>query len=100
MSYTYRLHPLAAEDLSKGYDWYEDKQVGLGERFLKAVRNKINEIAIHPEIYSSRERKEFREVKVEFFPFLIVYKVFKRKQQVYISTIHNTSKHPRKKYRK
>lgn len=74
MSYTYRLHPLTRQDYDEAYAWYEDKQKGLGERFIKAVRQKIEEIALHPEVYGSRNYKTFREAKVDFFPCLIVIK--------------------------
>jgi len=100
MSYTYRLHPLIKQDYDDAYGWYEDKQKGLGERFIKAVRKKIEEIVLHPEIYGSKGNKRFREAMVDFFPFLIIYKVNKRKQEIYISSIHHAKKHPRKKYRK
>jgi hypothetical protein len=40
MSYICRLHPLIQQDYSEAYVWYEDKQKGLGERFLKAVSKK------------------------------------------------------------
>jgi len=100
MAYSYRLHPLAVEDYSKAYSWYEDKQAGLGERFLKAVRQKIEEIASNPETFGHRGRKLFREAKIDFFPFLIVYKIYKRKKEIYISSVHHTKKHPRKRYRK
>lgn len=72
MSYAYRLHPLVEKDYNEAYAWYEDMQKGLGERFLIAVRKKIEEIALHPEVYSSKSRKKFREAKVDFFPYLIV----------------------------
>lgn len=53
MSYTYLLHPLAVEDYKEAYAWYEDRQPGLGERFIKAVRLKINEIVQYPETYGT-----------------------------------------------
>ena len=99
MSYTYLLHPLAVEDYKEAYAWYEDRQPGLGERFIKAVRLKINEIVQHPETYGSRDRKTFREARLDFFPYLIVYKIHKRKEEIHIGSIHHTKKHPRKKYR-
>ena len=98
MSYTYYLHSLAVKDFSDGYAWYEDKQAGLGEKFIKAVRNKIDEITLNPEIYGSRSRKIYREAKVDFFPYLIVYKLRTRKKEIFISALHNTYKHPRRKY--
>ena len=100
MSYTYLLHPLALEDYSEAYAWHEDVQRGLGERFIKAVRLKIEEIVKHPETFGNRDRKEFREAQVDPFPYLIVYKINKRKKLINISSIHNTKRHPSKKYRK
>jgi hypothetical protein len=44
MNYTCRFHPLTKQDYDEAYEWYEDRQKGLGERFLEAVRNKIEEI--------------------------------------------------------
>jgi plasmid stabilization system protein ParE len=100
MSYTYRLHPLTKKDYDEAYEWYEDRQKGLGEQFLKAVRQKIEDIVSHPEVYSSKSNKRFREARVDVFPYLIVYKISKRKKEIYISSIHHAKKHPRKKYRK
>ena len=100
MSYTYRLHPLISQDYNDAYQWYEEKQKGLGERFLKAVRSKIEEIVLNPQAFGSKGNKKFREAAVDYFPFLIVYKINKRKSELYISSIHHTQKHPRKKYRK
>jgi plasmid stabilization system protein ParE len=100
MSYTCLLHPLAVEDYKEAYAWYEDRQPGLGERFIKAVRYKIDEIVQHPETYGSRDRKEFREARIDYFPYLIVYKIHKRKKEIHIGSIHHTKKHPQKKYRR
>ena len=100
MSYTYRLHPLIKQDYDEAYVWYEEKQKGLGERFLRAVRKKIEEIVLFPEAYSSKGNKNFREVQVDTFPYLIIYKFNKRKKEIYISSVHHSKKHPRKKYRK
>ena len=41
MSYTYRLHPLTKQDYDEAYEWYESKQIGLGERFLKQYEIKL-----------------------------------------------------------
>jgi hypothetical protein len=63
MSYTYRLHPLTKQDYDEAYEWYEDKQKGLGERFLKAVRKKIEEIIYISSIHHSKKqpRKKYRK---------------------------------------
>lgn len=100
MNYSYKLHPLVQEDYNEAYEWYEDQQKGLGERFVQAVRGKINEILINPEVYGSKGNKKFREAQVEYFPYLIVFKISKKNKEVYITSIHHMKKHPRKKYRK
>ena len=100
MSYTISFHPLTKQDYDEAYAWYEDKKKGLGERFMKAVRNKIEEITLHPETFGSRNNKSFKEAQVDFFPFLIVFKINKAKKEISISSVHHTKKHPRKKYRK
>lgn len=99
MNYTIRLHPKTEDDYKEAYEWYEDEQKGLGERFIKAVRQKIESISNRPEIYSTKGNKNYREALVEFFPYLIVYKVYKKKKEIFISSIHHAKKHPRKKYR-
>ena len=50
MNYSYQLHPLVKKDYDEAYEWYEEKQKGLGERFIKEVRKKIDEILVNPEV--------------------------------------------------
>jgi plasmid stabilization system protein ParE len=100
MGFLIRLHPLIANDYEEAYSWYESKLPGLGERFLAAVRLKIESIAAHPQNFSSKGNLKFREAIVDDFPFVIVYKINKRRREVLISSIHHMKKHPRKKYRK
>ena len=100
MRYGYRLHPDTEKDYNEAYEWYEEKVKGLGERFIKAVRNKIEEIAEHPATFGSRIRKGYREAQVDFFPYLIVYKVYPKQKEIFIASIHHTKKNPKKKYRK
>ena len=100
MSFTHHLHPLVKQDYFEGYIWYEEKQKGLGERYLKSIREKIEEILMSPEVYGSRGNTLYREAKVDNFPYMIIYKMSKRKKEIYISAIHHTSKNPRNKFRK
>ncbi|MBO9202152.1 MULTISPECIES: type II toxin-antitoxin system RelE/ParE family toxin [Niastella] len=67
---------------------------------MNAVDAKIKQIQQNPEAYSSKGVKSFREAEVDRFPYLVVYKISKSKKEIYITSIHHTKKHPRKKYRK
>ncbi len=100
MSYRHLLHPLAHQDFIEAYEWYEEKQTGLGDRFAVAITKMIGSITDNPEIYGTKERKTFREATIKDFPFIIVYKLLLIKELVVISSIHHTKKHPGKKYRK
>jgi mRNA-degrading endonuclease RelE of RelBE toxin-antitoxin system len=100
MSYTVRFHPLVQKDYNEAYYWYEEKQIGLGERFMQMVRLKIAEITAHPNTYGKRTRKLFREAQVDIFPYLIVYRISESSKEVFVASVHHTKKHPKKKYRK
>jgi len=99
MKYNYWFHESVTIDYEEAYQWYENKEEGLGERFILEVRKKIQAVASHPEFYSVKGNNNFREAKVENFPFLIKFKLYKSKQEIFISSIHHEKKHPKKKYR-
>ena len=99
-SYKYTFHGDIALDYNDAYFWYESQKEGLGERFLTAVRRKIEEIAEAPEFYSVKTKKGYREAKVDIFPYVIVYKIYKRQKLIFFNSIHHERKHPGKKYRK
>lgn len=100
MLWRFRFHPLAKDEYKSAYDWYENLQMGLGERFGEAVRQKLLQISSQPEAFGSRSNMKFREAGIDFFPFLIVFKIKKRNREIFISAIHHTSRHTRRKYRK
>ena len=100
MPYQHRLHPLAYQDIIEGYEWYEDQQKGLGDKFALAIEKKITAISLNPEVFGSKQKKNFREALVKPFPYIIVYKLYKEKNEIFISSIHHAKKHPRKKFRK
>ena len=95
--YRYILHEAVKTDYDEAYAWYEDKLNGLGERFLSAIRTKLDEIAKRPEAFGERSRKGYREAQVDTFPYSIVYKIYKEERIIFVNSIHNHKKHPRKK---
>ncbi len=56
MKYAYHLHPEADKDLSNAYAWYENNKLGLGQKFIDAVLEKIETIAAWPELYGSKRK--------------------------------------------
>lgn len=78
---------------------YDDKWNGLGDRFMQEVETKLSQVKKTPERYSEK-KLGFREVSIDVFPYLIIYKINKRKKIVAISSIFHTKKDPKKKYSK
>lgn len=72
MAYRYLLNVKAYEEYIETYEWYELKQTGLGDRFMHSVENRLIQISEHPEYFGKRQGN-FREAKVENFPYMIVY---------------------------
>ena len=78
-------------------EWYEEKQHGLGLRFLKTLYAQVDKILMNPMAYSEK-RKNYREVKLSEFPYLIVYKIQEKKNSIIIVSVFHTSRSTRSKY--
>lgn len=99
MDFNIEFDPKAEKEYFDAWDWYEGQVVGLGDRFGYALVKQIQSISKNPLAYPSKNTNT-RELKVEDFPFLIVYKVFPKKNIIYITSIFHTSRNPKKKHRK
>jgi hypothetical protein len=68
-------------------------------RFERMVGLSIQKIIDAPE-NNHYGKAPYREIAAEIFPYLIVYKINKRKKLIYISAIYHTKRNPKYKYRK
>ena len=68
------LRPEAEQDLAAARDWYDQKQVGLGDEFLNAIALALSELAQTPERHRYYHRN-FRRVLLRRFPYKIFYQV-------------------------
>ena len=91
------LSSRAQKEIIEAWNWYEDRQPGLGDRFLREVRARIEKIEQTPERYPTRFRS-YKETPVPVFPFLIIYRINKKKKLIRIVSVFHTSLNPQKKY--
>ena len=98
MTYKTELLAKARLELFDAWSWYEDKQPGLGWRFRDKVYDCIKTIEKNPERYPER-RKNYREALVKIFPYLVIYRIHKRKQTIAIVSVFHTYRSPSKKYK-
>jgi hypothetical protein len=64
MNYKLDFHEDVEGDYLEAYTWYEEAKEGLGERFLKMVRAKLEQITKNPEAFSQKTKSGYREAAV------------------------------------
>ncbi len=92
------LSTRAQKEITQAWEWYEERQQSLGDRFVKEVINKIRLVEQNPERYPT-SYKSYKEVPVIIFPFLIIYRLNRKKKSVRIVSVFHTSLNPSKKYK-
>lgn len=71
-----RFHPSVVTDLSDAIGWYEDRSVGLGDRFRAGVDARFDDILDTPELFPRAfDDADFRFVRVRRFPYLVLYRI-------------------------
>jgi len=86
----------ANNDVVNAYNYYESKQLGIGEYFLSDFSNTIHAIKLSPNGFV--RFYQYRQVRFSVFPFVIVYEVVKNDLIIY--AVFETHQHPKKKGRK
>lgn len=99
MSYQIVYQSRAVNEYEVAATWYKERSVQAAENFETAVNKKIDILRTTPTRYR-KTYKEFREIKLEKYPFNIIYLVDEIKLKVIISSIYHHKRSPRKKYRK
>lgn len=87
----------AQKEIIKAWEWYEERQQYLGDRFIKELTNCIHLIKKKPESYPTKF-KSYKKTKISVFPFLIIYRLNRKKKSIRIVSVFHTSLNPRKKY--
>jgi plasmid stabilization system protein ParE len=97
-AFTVIISSRAQKEIAQAWNWYEDRQQGLGDRFVKEITTRFRKIETNPFRFSKRY-KTYHEAIVPVFPYLIIYKVLKRKNSIRIVSIFHTSLDPKKKFK-
>jgi len=99
MRYHLLLTGDALNDIEQAIRWYENKQEGLGKEFAEIAVNYLEYLSRNAHSHS-KIRREYRELAMKRFPYVIVYRIVKEKEVVVLGIIH-TKQHPsRRKKRK
>ena len=85
--------PEADNDVIESYGWYEGREPGLGEDFLRSLDACIHGILRHPEMYPVAI-DQFRSAPIRRFPFEIFYEVASTSAIIY--AVFHCSQDPHK----
>lgn len=64
--------PEAEQDVAQAYIWYEERETGLGEEFLRCVDACIQLVRRNPKIYQT-VHESYRRGVVRRFPYVVFY---------------------------
>lgn len=89
----YRLHVVeeAIEETTEAYTWYEEKQVGLGERFLTELEEMFYHIQANPLAFKQNYRK-VRIAILSTFPFMVIFTI--KEEDIVVHSVFHTSRNP------
>lgn len=73
MTLPVRLRPQAQAEIREAYDWYEEAQPELGERFLGQVDRVMSRISRSPQLFPSAFG--FQRAMVPSFPYCVYFRV-------------------------
>ncbi len=86
--------PLADEDVTEAYGWYESSRRGLGEEFLEDVEQVVRLISEFPEGCPEVHR-ELRRALLHRFPYSIYYRLFLPTVIIEVRACVHQRRHPR-----
>ncbi len=72
MSRSLIVEPEAETDILDGYIWYENREEGLGSRFIEELESAFNRVAANPMSYQEAE-PDIRRSVTHVFPYLVFF---------------------------
>lgn len=93
---TLRLLSEAEDEARDAAQWYEDRQAGLGDRFLAALAKGMDKIERgprrHRQVAQAPEGREVRRVLLDRFPYAVVFEV--RAEELLVVAVAHTKRRP------
>ncbi len=83
----------ADDDIAKSYDWYESREPGLGEDFLRCIEACLLTIQRHPHLFPVAV-DEFRRELIHRFLFEIFYE--STDDCIFVYSVFHCSQDPQK----
>ena len=85
--------PEVESDIEDAYWWYEEKDIGLGDEFLRCLEQAYSRIAIHPDHFPIRF-DDIRRILVRRFPYAVYF--YHDDESVFVTYVFHTAQDPDK----
>jgi hypothetical protein len=94
MKFKVEFNPDFFNDLIQVVDWYNERQAGLGDRFLKNVKNQTGKLSTSA-LHFAVKYDDIRCMGIENFPYLVHYRVNKQRKTVKVEALFHSSRNPK-----
>ena len=84
--------PEAEFDFAEAYQWYEERDKGLGTELKRAIDACISRIKRNPELYPVVHDINLRQGIIRRFPYSIFY--FVEEETIYVIAVFHASRNP------
>jgi len=85
---------LAKRDIKEAATWYNERQPGLGKRFMTHVRERVQYICENPKTIAIRY-DETRAALLDTFPYMIHFTIDENQKLIIIAAVLSTSRDPK-----
>lgn len=93
MRYSLTLSEGAEADIAEAYRWYEQQQLGLGDKLIKELDRSFTAIRKNPEYFGFLKRKT-RRCLIRTFPYMIIF--FVEGNYIRVLSVFHTHRKPKK----
>lgn len=97
MNIIVEIRDKAIEEMDLSHGYYEEKRTGLGNEFVEEVFETIEYIQKFP-LHFHVFDKQYRQARINRFPFLIVYEFVKENNTVVIISVFHGNRNPENKF--
>ena len=84
--------PEAERDFAEAYQWYEERDRGLGTELKRAIDACVSRMQRHPELFPVAHQSNVRQGVIRRFPYSIFYLV--EKETIYVIAVFHASRDP------
>ena len=95
MGYKVVVGKSAQLDLQNILEWYAGESIAVLQKFVDALYSRFQDLSERPESFGIvRQRPRFRKLKINRFPYYVIYRLDESRNVVFIATVIHEKRKP------